>query len=159
MPTTSSVFLNVSDIEKSITFYRSLGFKVTHQSFDEAEKITTYADLSFRGAELGLGNMAWNDDPDFVEWVRTPLGAGVLIYFTTTGVDAIHEAAKKAGAVIESPPTDRPYGRMFTLNDPDGYVVSFIQETKPRRTVRKTARRAAAKPKSGRTAKAGKRRR
>lgn len=148
MPTTTSTFLNVHDIEKSLAFYKALGFKVNSVTKDEGK--IAYADLSLRGAELGLGSISSNDDPEYVKWISSPLGAGVLIYFTTPGVDAIYAAAKKAGAVIEYPPTDRSYGRVFSLNDPDGYTLSFLTEPRPSRPAKKKAK--AAKPKKAKKA-------
>lgn len=120
-----SVFLNVSDIEKSIAFYEGLGFEVEQRHSYEGDK-TAYADLVLDGAYLGLGSIQANDDPEFQDWVAGELGAGVLIYFEVEDVDAVHEKARELGATVEAPPEDRPYGRAFTLNDPDGYVVSFL---------------------------------
>ena len=133
MAASLSVFLNVQDIERSVAFYQGLGFKVDklHRGRD-GQGPTRYADLSYQGAELGLGHIASNDDPEFRAWVGTPLGAGVMLYLSVPDVDRIHEKAKAQGATIESAPEDRSYGRVFTLNDPDGYVVTFIKEPKAR---------------------------
>lgn len=144
MAASLSVFLNVQDIERSISFYKGLGFKVDalHRGRDEAGPVR-YADLGYQGAELGLGHIAINDDPEFRAWVGTPLGAGVVLYLSVPDVDRIHEKAKALGAVIEHPPEDRSYGRVFSLNDPDGYVVSFIKEPKKRAAPAKAAKRVA----------------
>lgn len=126
---TAAVFLNVQDIDKSLAFYKALGFEVVHEVRDDEDKDTIwYADLELDGAELGLGAIPASDDPEFREWVSTPLGAGVIIYFTVDDVDSVHAKAQEIGAVIEYPPQDRPYGRVFGLNDPDGYVVTFLKE-------------------------------
>lgn len=146
MPTSTSVFLNVRDIEKSLAFYRALGFKVKGEHKGRTGKLA-YADLSLAEAELGLGAIDSNDDPEFREWVSTPLGAGVLVYFTVPNVDKSWRLAQAAGATVEMPITDRPYGRMFTVTDPSGYSISFITEPRARKA---TAKRA------GKTAKAAK---
>lgn len=148
MAASLSAFFNVTDIERSLAFYRKLGFKVDREHKDRETGETTYADLSLNGAELGLGNIASNDDPDFRAWVATPLGAGVVVYVTVPNVDRIHQKAVAAGAVIEFAPIDRPYGRLFMLNDPDGYSISFIREPRresPRKGARKGARKSAKK--------------
>lgn len=124
-----SVFLNVSDIEASVDFYRQLGFKVRdrHEGDDGT---LHYATLAMGDAYIELGDIEANDDPEFQEWVSTPLGAGVLIHVVVDGpdqVDAVHDRARELGATIETPPEDRPYGRAFTLNDPDGYVITFLK--------------------------------
>jgi predicted enzyme related to lactoylglutathione lyase len=141
MAASLSVFLNVQDIERSISFYKGLGFKVDalHRGREGTGPVR-YADLSYQGAELGLGHVAINDDPEFRAWVGTPLGAGVMLYFSVPDVDKLYEKAKAQGAVIEYAPEDRSYGRVFGLNDPDGYVVAFIKEKKA--PVRKAATRA-----------------
>lgn len=138
MPTSLSVFLNVSDIERSLAWYRGLGFKPSHLTADGEGRVL-YADLSFKGAEIGLGHIPANDDPEFRQWVGTPLGAGVLIYFTTTNVDALYEKAKKLKATVEVKPETRSYGRVLTLNDPDGYCIVFIDETKKKKPATKKA--------------------
>lgn len=146
MAASLSVFLNVQDIERSIAFYRGLGFKVDalHRG-REGEGPVRYADLSYQGAELGLGHIAINDDPEFRAWVGTPLGAGVVLYVSVPDVDLVFDKAKAVGATIEYAPEDRSYGRVFGLNDPDGYVVSFIKERKARAAPVKVAAKKAAK--------------
>lgn len=151
MPVSCSVFLNVSNIEKSLEFYRNIGFRVAKTYKDDGGKVA-WADLALQGAEFGLGHIPSNDEPSFRAWVSTPLGAGVIVYFTVPNVDRYHKLAKDARATIEMPLTERPYGRMFTLNDPDGYTISFIQETPaPRKAAKKakaagkTAKRAPAR--------------
>ena len=145
MPVSCSVFLNVSNIEKSLEFYRNVGFRVARTYKDDEGKVT-WADLALQGAEFGLGHIPSNDDPAFQQWVGTPLGAGVVVYFTVPNVDRYHKLAVAARATIEMPLTERPYGRMFTLNDPDGYTISFIQElpAKAKGAKAKVAKRAPA---------------
>lgn len=128
----TSVFLNVHDIERSLAFYKSLGFKVTHETKMENGSVW-YADLDLDGAELGLGWIEANDDPEYQKWVSTPLGAGVVVYVTVPDVDRLFQRAVEAGAVIEHAPEDRPYGRVTTINDPDGYTLVFLAEPKARR--------------------------
>lgn len=153
MPVTSSVFLNVANIEKSLEFYRNIGFRVARTYKNEEGKVA-WADLSLQGAEFGLGHIPSNDDPAFRQWVGTPLGAGVIVYFTVPNVDRYYKLAQAARATIEMPMMDRPYGRMFTLNDPDGYTISFIKEVKkpiPTSKTTKAKAKAKARTTTGRT--------
>lgn len=145
MTVSSSVFLNVHNIEKSLEFYRNIGFRVARTYKDDDGKVA-WADLSLQGAEFGLGHIPSNDDPGFRQWVGTPLGAGVIVYFTVPNVDRYYKLANDVRATIELPIADRPYGRMFTLNDPDGYTISFIQETPPRRPAKSPKKAKGAKP-------------
>ena len=155
MPVSSSVFLNVANIEKSLEFYRNIGFRVAKTYKDASGKVA-WADLALQGAEFGLGHIPSNDDPGFRQWVGTPLGAGVVVYFTVPNVDRYHKLAQEARATIEMPLTDRPYGRMFTLNDPDGYTISFLTEVAAKRAKTTTARRGAATRAKGGAAKRAK---
>ena len=139
MPATLSVFLNTHNLEKSMEFYGALGAKVKKLHKDE-DGTPTYADLNLAGAEIGLGNIATNDDPSFRQWVSTPLGAGVLIYVTVPNVDRWYDRAVSEALTLETPITDRSYGRLFTVNDPDGYTITFITEKKtaPKRVKKAT---------------------
>lgn len=142
MPNSTSVFLNVHNIDKALEFYKLLGFKVTSSTKGKDGRVA-YADLSLDGAEVGLGAIPTNDDPGFRAWVGTPLGAGVVVYVDVRDVDRVFAKAKKAGAVVESEPETRSYGRVFTINDPDGYVLSFIDERKTtKKAVKKVAKKA-----------------
>lgn len=136
MPASISVFLNSQNLDKSLEFYTTLGAKVKKLYKDE-DGTPTYADLNLAGAEISLGNISANDDPAFRQWVSTPLGAGVIVYVTVTNVDRWYDRAVSESLVIETPITDRSYGRLFTVNDPDGYTITFITEGK--RTPRKAA--------------------
>lgn len=133
MPARTSVFLNVTDVDRSLKFYRALGFKVA--SSTKRDGRVAYADLELDGAELGLGSISSNDDPEYRAWVGTPLGAGVVVYLTLPrgGVDKAFAKARKAGAVVEHEPTDRSYGRVATVNDPDGYVLTLHEDPAKRR--------------------------
>lgn len=139
MPATLSVFLNTHNLEKSMEFYGALGAKVKKLYKDE-DGTPTYADLNLAGAEISLGNIAANDEPSFREWVSTPLGAGVMVYVTVPNVDRYYDRAVSQALVIETPITDRSYGRLFTVNDPDGYTITFVTEKKKRATPAKRSR-------------------
>lgn len=156
MPVTSSVFLNVTNIDKSLEFYRNIGFRVA-RTYKNDEGQVAWADLALQGAEFGLGHIPSNDDPGFRQWVGTPLGAGVIVYFTVPNVDRYYKLAKNARATIEMEMVDRPYGRMFTLNDPDGYTISFIQEKKPATRAKAPARKARATTRAPKAKKAARR--
>lgn len=128
MPSKTSVFLNVLDIERSIKFYEGLGFKTVKRYPSRDGKATWYADLELDGAELSLGHIPANSEKTFRDWVATPLGAGVVVYFSVPDVEKHHRLAKEIGAVIEVPLEKRSYGTAFTVNNPDGYTVTFLTE-------------------------------
>ncbi|MDR6867183.1 putative enzyme related to lactoylglutathione lyase [Microbacterium resistens] len=52
-------------------------------------------------------------------------GIGVAVWLHATDVDAIHDALVEDGHSIAAAPIDGPFGRTFTLIDPDGYHVTL----------------------------------
>lgn len=155
MPATSSVFLNVTDIDRSLEFYRKIGFRVASARKDDSGRVA-WADLTFQGADLGLGRIGSNPDPEFQAWVGTPLGAGVIVYFTVPNAARHWKKAQEAGVAVEQPLTERPYGTLFTLNDPDGYTISFFQEPKRMRKAPAKKAKAAKTAKGAKAAKGAK---
>ncbi len=122
-----SAFLNVRDIQTSLDWYTGLGFQELERVEDEDG--LHYVDLELDGCVIGLGAIDSNDDPGFQAWVSGELGRGVIFYVelpTDEEVDQAFEQAQSIGAKVEFEPTDRPYGRLFMLNDPDGYSISFL---------------------------------
>lgn len=125
----TSVYLNVEDANRSIDFYEALGFK-TMNRHEAQNGHLVHVSLDLDGASLGLGEIgAVEDDPEFEEWVSTPLGAGVIVSFTVDDVETVFERAQASGATIERPLDDHMGVASFTLNDPDGYVVTFIEDS------------------------------
>jgi uncharacterized glyoxalase superfamily protein PhnB len=55
----------------------------------------------------------------------TPISPGTLsLYVEVDDVDATHDRVRETGAVIDSPPSDKPWGdRSFMLSDPNGVRV------------------------------------
>lgn len=84
-------------------------------------------------AELRLGEgivmFGSSEGTDFAKLVKTPFelgGTTASPYVATSGIDALCERARKAGAVITMEPTDQPYGsRDFICKDPEGHVWCF----------------------------------
>jgi len=52
-------------------------------------------------------------------------GIGAAIWLHATDVQAIHDALVTDGHTIVSGPIDGPFGRTFTLADPDGYQITL----------------------------------
>ncbi|GAB3072426.1 VOC family protein [Pedococcus soli] len=59
-----------------------------------------------------------------LESVAQP-GIGAAIWLRATGVQDIHDALVADGHPIVSAPVDGPFGRTFTLADPDGYHITL----------------------------------
>jgi catechol 2,3-dioxygenase-like lactoylglutathione lyase family enzyme len=52
-------------------------------------------------------------------------GLGVALWLHATDVQDIHDALVADGHPIVSAPIDGPFGRTFTLADPDGYRITL----------------------------------
>ena len=126
-----SVMFNVKDVDRSVAFYEALGFDIRWAWKGDDGKLG-YAGVGIGGAVIALGRM-WQGDrsggeyEDYQGWVKGPLGGGVIVNVELRSVEKIYERAKKAKAKIESRLRDWPYGKAFTINDPDGYVVKFLR--------------------------------
>lgn len=51
-------------------------------------------------------------------------GAGVALWLHADDAQGLHDALAAAGVPVVAPPTDGPFGRMFTFTDLDGYAVT-----------------------------------
>jgi len=126
-----SVVFNVRDVDRSVRFYEALGFDERWSWKGDDGKLD-YAGVGLGGAVIALGRI-WEGEAsggeyrDYQKWVHGPLGGGVIINVELRYVDRIYEKARKAKVTIESRIRDWPYGRAFTINDPDGYVVKFLR--------------------------------
>ena len=62
---------------------------------------------------------------------RPGQGAAVTLHLTVADVDAVTSRAVGAGADLERPPTDHPYGRNAVVRDPFGHRWMFSSEAAP----------------------------
>ena len=122
--------LAVRDIKKTIDFYtNSLGFELG-MTFPSPEN-PEYADLTkddmiimlIPAANLGIGD-------------NEKLGVGVNFYMQIDGdIDGYYDELKKRGVKIAVDIKDEPFGiRDFTLEDVDGYRLTFNQSLHPAET-------------------------
>lgn len=51
-------------------------------------------------------------------------GVGVAVWLAAENPDGLHEDLVEAGVAIPQPPSDGPFGRMFSFLDPDGYLLT-----------------------------------
>lgn len=123
----TSVYINVEDAARSISFYEGLGFKVQERSEND-EGIPQYVRLTLEGADLALGEIGANDDPEFQSWVDGTLGRGVMVTFVVDDIEPVHEAVQATDAEVDIPYTEDEMGKMFSIVDPDGYSVLFWEE-------------------------------
>ncbi len=120
----SHVFLLVSNLARSVQFYRELlqrgpaSEDERHARFDLGPiSLTLHEDLT--QAEISI----WKVDP-----VPQQRGWGVYLTFPTDDLEATYRKLTRIGAEILSKPQETPWGtRMFTAKDPDGYLLELSQ--------------------------------
>jgi catechol 2,3-dioxygenase-like lactoylglutathione lyase family enzyme len=125
-----SVMFNVKDVDRSVAFYRSLGFTVRWR-WKGDDGTLAYAGVGIGDAVVALGKITTDagggEYRNYTQWVSSPLGAGVIVNVELRNVEGVYARAKRAKAKIESRLRKWPYGTAFTINDPDGYVVKFLR--------------------------------
>lgn len=119
-PSPGFISITVGDVERSAAFYeRYLG--AVRDTFD-----------------FGPGAVA------FVGWPTFALGSGrpalpkgaatacpIQLWWRASDAGALHDRAAADGVPILSPPVDGPFGRTFTMTDPDGYRITVYERDQP----------------------------
>ena len=126
-PRLGYAILFVSDLERSVAFYRDvLGLPFRFASESYAEFATDGAKFSLF-ARSHLPELIGREAPQG----EAPWPQGEVAFFVDD-VDAEHERLARAGVRILAAPTDRPWGeRTLHVADPDGNVVE-LTGPKPR---------------------------
>lgn len=117
-----NVFLQVSDFDRSLAFYRdALGLKIAR------------LDAGDNCAAVTLGGTEFMIHEDFDPALKKARrGAGFTLHFQVSDADAYCAKLRKNGVSPEHDPEDRPWGREFSVKDPDGYVLEFVGPVRER---------------------------
>jgi predicted enzyme related to lactoylglutathione lyase len=110
--------LSVSDLSRSLTFYRDqLGFAVefVYESF--------YAGVSRGGGHIHLKC----SPPPVRDQTAFERAQQIDVYVGVQGAEMLAESFAAAGAAFVVPLRHMPYGVEFYLRDPDGYVLGFVE--------------------------------
>jgi catechol 2,3-dioxygenase-like lactoylglutathione lyase family enzyme len=109
----SAITLATADMQRSVDFYRRLGFEVLHGG----------PDGDFTSFRVGDGYLNLALRPGYTPgspWGRT--------IFYVSDVDAMYKAALVAGLHPETAPADATWHeRYFHILDPDGHELSFAR--------------------------------
>jgi predicted lactoylglutathione lyase len=115
--------LTVDDLQKSISFYESLGFAVDERWEDNG----TLLGVMMRAgkSQLGLSQDDWKKGRDRKK------GIGMRVSMSTTqNVDAIAARAKSVGIKLHSEPHDTEWNsRAFEVADPSGFLLTIFSES------------------------------
>lgn len=116
-----STLFYVSDLNKTLDFYKQLGFN---------------AELLEGTVRVKLGDfrLAFIDENKTViknESGAQPKGLGIFTYVEVDDVDEYFKLLKGKGIRTSSEPRDWPWGkREFAVKDPDGYKLVFFTNLK-----------------------------
>lgn len=115
------IIVSVSSLERSLPFYRALGFETFWSNADVARL------RSRTGGNEGTGRPGSGVELMLHERGAEGSDLGVAVSFVVDDVDALAAAGASAGGSIVDPPEDQPWGeRQAVLHDPDGHVVCLV---------------------------------
>jgi predicted enzyme related to lactoylglutathione lyase len=114
------ISITVSDVQRSARFYEEhLGARRDPYDF-------------------GAGAVAFLGWPAFSVSAPRPGAAGpnpdgttITLWWRSADAQATYERLRAAGMPIVQEPFDGPFGRQFTLTDPDGYKVTIYEKDQP----------------------------
>ena len=126
MPSNTDLELNhvmiyVRDVDRSLRFYKDLGFKMI-------ETMPGYARLRSPKGTSSIALHAIGTDQTF-----DPRREGLRLYFEVRDVDALCERLAAKGVPFKQMPKDTEWGwRHACLEDPDGHSLSLYWAGKKR---------------------------
>lgn len=122
--------LSVTNLEKSLLFYKTAGFKVEYERVENKFVFISLNEIQFMLQELS-GNDKWN-----VGALSYPFGNGINFQLEVDNVDEIYNSLKAASYNITFDIEENWYkkddkllgNREFLVQDPDGYLLRFMQD-------------------------------
>lgn len=121
--------LSVTNIEESLGFYEDiLGFKVEYSRPAEKFYFLSYEEIQFMVEEIN--NHWWTGE------LERPFGRGLNFQIEVSDVSILRKSLEKAGIELFRAPKeswykgeDVEFGQIeFLVQDPDGYLLRFIQD-------------------------------
>ena len=111
-----TIFLEVADTARSVRFYREALGVVFDVDPDDGSA----------SARVGDANLVIHSDLAPRQGKR---GDGVTVYFAVAdGALAFDEFRLRGLEPSEEEPVEKPWGLEFTIKDPDGYHLAFVEK-------------------------------
>ena len=111
--------LLVADIDRSIEFYtKKLGFDVDFRYED------FYAGIIKDGYSIHLKN----GKPSIEERQNRRKNEDLDVVFSVDGIEDLYEELSNKSVEFTQVLRKMPYGKEFYISDPDGYIISFLEE-------------------------------
>jgi predicted enzyme related to lactoylglutathione lyase len=112
--------ITVNDVHRSAAFYEEyLGARRDPFDFGDAA-------IAFLGWPAFSLSAARPGQPG-----PNPEGTSIALWWRSADAQALYERVKQAGVPIIREPVDGPFGRQFTMADPDGYRVTVYEKDQP----------------------------
>lgn len=117
--------LTVTDLQRSLAWYRDVVGFVVDREYERAGRLMAVA------LRAGSVRILIGQDDGARGWDRVK-GEGFSLQITTDqDVDGIARRIRERGGLLDSEPTDTPWGaRVFRLTDPDGFRFTISSERK-----------------------------
>ena len=122
--------LSVSDLENSLKFYKTIGFKVEYDRPENKFAFISLGEIQFMLQEIS-DNDKWNVAP-----LTYPFGNGINFQLEVSNLDEIYNNLKNNNYKITFDIEENWYrqddkllgNKEFLVQDPDGYLLRFFED-------------------------------
>ena len=122
--------LSVTNLEKSLKFYKTAGFKLEYDRPENKFAFISLGEIQFMLQEISE-NDKWSLAP-----LTYPFGNGINFQLEVNNLDEIYNSLKENGYSITYDIEENWYrqddkllgNREFLIQDPDGYLLRFFED-------------------------------
>ena len=122
--------LSVSDLENSLKFYKTIGFKIEYDRPENKFAFISLGEIQFMLQEIS-DNDKWNVAP-----LTYPFGNGINVQLEVSNLDEIYNNLKNNNYKITFDIEENWYrqddkllgNKEFLAQDPDGYLLRFFED-------------------------------